>query len=310
MTDIPILLTLFNRPEKTAQVLAALRQVKPSRLFVAADGPRSGHPTDKTKCGQTRELLATIDWPCELKTLLRPDNLGCDPAVSSAIHWFFSQVDYGVILEDDCVPHPDFFRFCEAIFPRYAQDQRVMQISALSPYPERKYPFDYHFSRAFRCWGWGTWKRAWQAYDDSVAVYGECIEALLKSYYPYHADYMVRLAQFQAFQSGMRDNWDFKWNLACYAQNGLAVVPESNLVTNIGFDAEGTHTTQSDHWLAGLCTDSLPIPLRHPAFIYADPVPELALQKQLYRQRNFKGRLLRRLQHLWGSCHDFWGTWP
>jgi hypothetical protein len=234
--------------------------------------------------------------------------MGCDLSVSSAIDWFFSHVPYGVILEDDCISHPDFFPFCADMFERFADDQRIMQVSGLSPYPDRHHPFDYHFSRTFRCWGWGTWRRAWSLYSESVDVYDGCVGAILKAYYPHSVDFKIRYLRYQAFKDRKRDNWDFKWNLACYANNGLAVVPEKNLVINIGFDDDSTHTSNSSHWLAGLQSESLSFPLRHPLFVYADTGREATLRPTIHNNLNVKGRLVSRYRHLVGACKDFWGS--
>jgi len=302
--EVPVLLTAFNRANKVKQLVAALRRVRPTRLFLAADGPRESSPGDTDKCRLTRDELSRIDWPCDIKTLYREKNLGCDPAVSSAINWFFEHVDYGLIFEDDCIPHPDLFRFAEEMFSRFYNDQRVMQISGLSPYPKRDYPYDYHFSRRFRCGGgWGTWKRAWNLYSDSVMVYSEHIEKILASYYPFGAQFTRRLKQYKAFERGDRDNWDFKWNLACYANNGLAVVPENNLVVNIGFDDEGTHTKNKTHFLSGLSSEPLATPLRHPPFVYADCEREDTLSQKIWQSFPLASRTWLTLRHYAGLIH-------
>lgn len=303
-TNVPVLLNVFNRPEKTKQLINALRIVRPRQVFLAADGPRPDRNEDIDKCRSTCKELSKIDWPSEQKTLLRDQNLGCDLAVSGAISWFFEHIDYGLIFEDDCVPHPDLFRFAEEIFERFSEDKRIMQISGLSPYPTRQHPYDYHFGRKFRCWGWGTWKRAWSQYSDSVEVYADQIEAILRSYYPSQVLYIQRMKQYDAFHRGDRDNWDFKWNLACYANNGLAVVPENNLVVNNGFDEDSTHTKNKNHWLVGLKFEPLNFPLRHPPFVYADIEPEEGAEKTLFHSLNCNGRFVSRWRQIAGACHD------
>ncbi len=281
----------------------ALRVAQPWKVFLAADEPRESRPDDTEKCQLTRAELERIDWPCEIKTLFRDKNLGCDPAVSSAINWFFEHVDYGLIFEDDCVPHPDLFRFAAEMFERFAVDKRIMQVSGLSPYPKREYPYDYHFGRTFRCWGWGTWKRAWGLYSDTVDIYADQIDSILRAYYPSHAQYAQRLKQFKAFQRGERDNWDFKWNLACYANNGMAIVPENNLVVNIGFDDEGTHTKNKTHFLSGLSSEPLATPLRHPPFVYADCEREDTLSQKIWQSFPFASRTCLTLRHFAGLIH-------
>ena len=147
--EIPVLLTIFNRPDKTRAVMENLRQIKPKRLFVAADGPRRDFPQDEEKCRLARQAATTTDWSCDVTTRFLEDNMGCDLAVPLGIDWFFRSVEYGIILEDDCIVHPHFFAFCGELLERYSNDQRIMQISSLSPYSAREHPYDYHFSRTF-----------------------------------------------------------------------------------------------------------------------------------------------------------------
>ena len=155
--DIPVLLTVFNRPEKLRAVVQNLRQIRPKRLFVAADGPRRDHSEDAEKCQRARLEGTNVDWDCHVETRFLNDNIGCDQAIPSAIDWFFQHVEHGIILEDDCIIHPHFFAFCGELLIRYSNDERIMQLSSLSPYPPRAHHYDYHFSRIFRpSGGWAT----------------------------------------------------------------------------------------------------------------------------------------------------------
>ena len=311
MSDtVPVLLVIFNRPEKTRRVIEALRQVRPVQVFVAADGPRPDRPDDVEKCRLARQAVSEIDWPCDLKTRFLDENVGCDPSVSAAIHWFFEHVEHGVILEDDCVPHPDYFRFCAELFERYVDDTRIMQVSSFAPYLDRNHPYSYHFSRTFRCWGWGTWRRAWALYSDSLGRYDNGIDQMLKAYFPSSAKYAEKRKLYETFRLGKRDNWDSKWNVACYAQNGLCIVPEKNLISNIGYDEESTHTTKASPIFSNLQTEPLEFPLRHPPFVFADGRPERSLEKRLYRSLSFKSRCAWRLRHVLGAMRDFWETRP
>lgn len=292
--EIPVLLTIFNRPDKTRAVMDNLRQIKPNRLFVAADGPRLDCPQDTEKCLQARQEAITIDWSCDIKTKFLDDNIGCDPAVSSAIKWFFEHVEYGIILEDDCIVHPHFFAFCGELFLRYFDDQRIMQISSLSPYEAREYPYDYHFGRAFRCGGgWGTWRRAWEHFTSNMDRYGDKEAlAILKAYHPGYSKCLQQYKKFLEFKKRSFNNWDFQWNMACYAQNGLSIVPEKNLMINIGFDEDSTHTARMNPVFENLQVLPLQFPLRHPPFVYADSQPERSLEKKIYRSLPLKSRCM------------------
>ncbi|TWJ16724.1 hypothetical protein [Geobacter argillaceus] len=309
--EIPVFLAIFNRPDKTRAVIENLRQIKPKRLFVAADGPRRNVPQDIEKCRLARQEAMAVDWPCDIQTRFLDENMGCDPAVSSAINWFFENVEYGIILEDDCLVHPHFFAFCGELFVRYADDERIMQISSLSPYVAREHPYDYHFSRTFRCsGGWGTWRRAWKHYTDDMTRYGndEALGILKAS----HLDYSKCLWQYRRlleFKEGSFIHpywsyWDFQWNLACAAQNGLSLVPEKNLMNNIGLDEESTHTKNKDHPIYGnLQVQPLRFPLRHPRFVYADSLPERSLDKRIYRSLSLKSRCMYLLRRAVGAIH-------
>ncbi len=281
-----------------------LRQIKPKRLFVVADGPRRNHPQDIEKCRLAREVVVTtVDWACDIKTRFLGDNMGCDPAVSSAIDWFFQKVEYGIILEDDGVIHPHFFAFCGELFVRYSDDLRIMQISSLSPYAAREHPYDYHFSRAFRCGGsWATWRRAWKHFTSNMDRYSDKEAlAILKAYHPDHTICLQQYRKLLEFKKGSFNNWDFQWNMACYAQNGLSIVPEKNLMINTGFDEDSTHTRHMNSIFGNLQAQPLRFPLRHPPFVYADSHPERSLEKRTYRSLPLKSRCMYLLRRASGT---------
>lgn len=314
-SEVPVLLTVFNRPDKVARVMENLRRIRPARLFVAADGPRPGNATDREFCRLAREAATGVDWPCEVRTRFLEGNLGCDPAVSSAIDWFFGEVEYGIVLEDDCITHPHFFDFCAELLERYADDERIMQISSLSPYAEREHPYDYHFSRTFRCsGGWATWRRAWRhysrdlhRYDDreALAILRACQTDFFKSRWQYQ-----RLLEFKGGGRFYWQHWDFQWYLACAAQNGLTVVPERNLMQNIGFGEDSTHTVLMNPVFDGLRVQPLSFPLRHPPFVYADGAPERTLERKIYRSYPLKSRCMYLIRRAAGALQYLRETLP
>src|SRR4051812_40596985 len=154
----PVLILAFNRPNTTARVFEALQPVKPARIFFAVDGPRPEKADDASRVAKVRELAAAVDWQSEVQTLFRPRNLGCKNAVSQAISWFFEHVEEGIIIEDDCVAHPSFFRFARELLERYRRDERVMMISADNfQQAGRQTPYSYYFSRFLHIWGWASW---------------------------------------------------------------------------------------------------------------------------------------------------------
>ncbi len=305
--NVPVLITIFNRPDKFRGLIESLRNAKPARLFVSADGPRQGNADDKTKCVQARNVVDEIDWPCDIVTRFLDDNMGCDPHVASAVGWFFESVDYGIILEDDVVIHADFFRFSAELFERYRDDERIMQISSLSPYEKRNHPFSYHFSRYFRCHGaWGTWKRAWRYHTIPQKLYDTAdLPEMIRSCFPKPVDQTYWQRLFSEFMSGARVNWDYWWNFTCYAQNGLCIVPESNFVKNIGYDETATHTKRKEPVFCDLKTEPMVFPLVHPRFVFADERPEISFRKNYFKRLGFKARFSRHIKFLYWSLRDY-----
>ena len=165
----PILFMIFNRPDTTARVFERIRGIKPSRLFVSADGPRLQKPDEAEQCIQARAVIQKIDWECEVKTKFSDKNQGCKMGVNSAINWFFEHVDEGIILEDDCLPDISFFPFCQTLLELYRNDERIMHIGG-SNFQDGKLRDDgsYFFSGINHIWGWATWKRAWKQYDVQI----------------------------------------------------------------------------------------------------------------------------------------------
>jgi hypothetical protein len=310
-SQVPVLLVVFNRPKQTRQVVNALRQVKPRELFVAADGPRKDRPGEETLCRLAREAATDLDWPCEVETRFLDENTGCGPAVSSAISWFFQHVEHGIILEDDCVPHPHLFPFFRQLLGRYLNDERIMAINGFAPYPIRKHPYDYHFSRRFRCWGWGTWRRAWRYFSyDLKEVDEETFHRMVSAYYPFHYGRQRWLEQFREAKTGQLKTWAFRWEVACFSQSGLFIAPERSLITNIGFGPDATHTQRPHSLFAKVRTHAVGFPIRHPPFVYADGVPERNLERAMYKACSLKGRCGVRFRHLLGTVTDYAQTLP
>jgi len=240
----PILFLVFNRPDTTKKVFEEIRKAKPSKLFIAADGPRN--PEEKKKTDAVRQYVKeNIDWPCKVKTLFRNKNLGCKYAVSGAIDWFFENVEQGIILEDDCLPSSSFFRFCQELLKKYKNDKRIMQISGTNVGGVSKIEESYFFSKCFNAWGWATWRRAWKKYDVEMKDWKKVRfsksflkittgESLLNRFKSWRLSNLTYL--------GNINTWDYQWGFACAINNGLCIVPKVNLITNMGFTETATHT--------------------------------------------------------------------
>ncbi len=245
----PILFLIFNRPHTTYQVFKKIKEYKPEKLFIAADGPRDEKHNEKFLCEQSRKIIQEIDWKCEVFTLMRDRNLGCKNAVSSAITWFFSYVDEGIILEDDCVPDQSFFSFCEILLEKYRYDNRVMMISGTN------YLFNnnadnnsYYFSKYYTIWGWATWRRAWDLYDINMEEWPE-FKKERQLEWIYSDAKLIKWLEYMFDQAYFNkiDTWDIQWTYTCIFQNGLNIIPYNNLISNIG--EFGHFTDGSDKYM-------------------------------------------------------------
>ncbi len=245
--DIPVLMLVFNRPVETQRVFDAVKAAKPSRLYVAADGARAHKPADEELSDKTRAIFKQIDWPCELKTLYREQNLGCGPAVSNAITWFFEQEEMGIILEDDCLPAPDFFGFCKTMLNYYKNDEQVMQICG-SNFQQgiKRGPASYYFSMHSFIWGWATWRRAWKHYNYELNNIENDTLLNLDYYTPHEGlkRYWKHIFMFSKKQ--VFNTWDYQWGLTILKQKGVSLVPNVNLITNIGNTDNSAHGSSDD----------------------------------------------------------------
>lgn len=236
MLETPILFLIFNRPDVTFLVFEKIKQIKPKYLFIAADGPRKTVPGEIEMCEKTRSVVAEIDWNCEVKTLFREDNLGCGLGVSSAISWFFEHVEQGIILEDDCLPDMSFFSFCEKLLDYYKNDESVMHISGDNFQLGKKIgKGSYYFSAYTHIWGWATWKRVWNQYDFNMTD----LDAFLADNKKI-SDYWINVLT--ATKEKKIDTWDYQYNYLLLKKKGKAILPNINLIKNIGFNAAATHT--------------------------------------------------------------------
>lgn len=273
--DTAVLLVIFNRPDTTRQVLESIRKIAPPRLYIAADGPRAHVASDKQKCAAARQVVEQVDWNCQVKTLFRDVNLNCGVAPSSAFTWFFENEEEGIILEDDCLPTQSFFWFCQELLARYRNDSRIMHIGGNNFLKgwQRDRDYSYYFSRSGHIWGWATWRRAWKLFDFNISLFEKVKQqGYFNSLFPNPIERMYRVRKFEktAARRGRIDWWDYQWDFARFVHSGIAIVPQKNLVRNIGFGADGTHTPNANYAGANLEVDELDFPLRHPPFVVRD----------------------------------------
>lgn len=280
----PVVLIIFNRPDQTEKVFEVIRQAKPPKLLVIADGPRAERPGEAQKCAAARAVIDRVDWDCEVFKNYSDVNLGCDPRISSGLNWVFETVEEAIILEDDCVPHPTFFRYCEELLERYRHDARVMNISGQNVlFGRHQTEYSYYFSRYTLCWGWASWRRAWQYFDVDVKLWPEIRDQnLIKNVLvdPYAVKVWERTVQL--LYDGYLTGWDFKWMFACWLQNGFCILPNGNLVTNIGHGSEATHTNDEKSPYNNMLVEAMSFPLKHPPFVIRNLEADKFTQRTLF----------------------------
>lgn len=283
-----VLFLVFNRPDTTRRVFESIRRAKPPRLYVAADGPRPGREGESLRCEETRRIATAVDWPCEVRTLFRDTNLGCKRAVSSAISWFFQHEEQGIILEDDCLPHEDFFPFCETLLDRYVADERVWAITGDNfQNGVRRGESSYYFSRYNHVWGWASWRRAWQKADMDIRFWPSWKRSLSwRETIPDPVERRYWEKIFDRVYQNEIDTWDYPWTASVWYHGGLTATPNVNLVSNIGFGAEATHTKENSP-VANMQTHGI-YPLVHPGDVRRD-----ADADRYDFDHNFDGRYLR-----------------
>jgi len=264
--EVPIVFLVFNRPDTTARVFDAIRRVKPLKLLVVADGPRDYRSGEMEKCSMVRSIIERVDWPCEVLKNYSEINMGCKLRVSSGLDWVFEQVEEAIILEDDCLPHPTFFRFCQELLEYYRYDLRIAQISGCNfQFGVRRNNDSYYFSKYNHVWGWASWRNRWQGcYDVDMSHWAKIRTEGWLSDMLYNKNEVACWRKiFDEVIQGKIDTWDYQWTFACWLQGRLTALPNVNLISNIGFGLNATHTTKESEF-ANIPTESMHFPLTHP----------------------------------------------
>lgn len=268
----PVLIILFNRPEKTHHLLKALRKVQPTKLYVSCDGPRNESESKKVKAVQDM-VAQEVNWPCDIKKLYRPENLGVGRACKSAIDWLFENEEQGIILEDDCIPNLSFFTYCEELLHKYAGDKRIMHIGGYNMFPVNNKEESYFFSLYPKVWGWASWRRAWSLMKHDITDEHNLITR--KRLKPMFYNDSLQSAFWEVILhkmsnkniSPVKNYWDYMWVYTVRKHNGLCITPNINLVKNIGFDAEGTSTAKMGEFNEKVLNTSageMDFPIKHP----------------------------------------------
>ena len=290
LVDTPILLIAWRRPHTLRKVIDAIRPVAPTRLFIACDGPNPNRPGEVEAVQATRNVVEDeLNWPCQINRLYSDVNQGCRQGVSRAISWFFEHVEEGIILEDDCIPHPSFFPYCSSLLQLYRDDTRVWCISGNNFQDGQRHGnASYYFSRIPLIWGWATWRRCWNQYDIDISLWPAFRDSgLMKTVFtdPVELIYWSNIWQW-LYYNGQPNTWDYQWCFLCVSNGGLSIEPNQNLVSNIGFGDAATHTTGDE----AKTTPAQDLgPLVHPQFVLFN-----AEAAEYTFEHKFCGKLMRR----------------
>lgn len=268
-SQVPVLLIIFNRSDTALQVVNQLRSISVNRLYIYCDGPREEKEGEIALLNEVRQTIVQgIDWPCKLITSFKEKNVGPRLAIGNAIKWFFEYEEEGIILEHDCVPSLSFFSFCKNLLEYYRHDERIMHISG-DNFQFGKHVGDgsYYFSKITHIWGFATWKRAWKHYDVDMKHYPEFKRTRRINDIIFHKRSVKFWNEiFDKTYHKQLQTWDYQWTFAMWCANGLAVLPNKNLVSNVGFDELALNTTNPNDRLAGMETLEMN-EVKHPAFV-------------------------------------------
>ncbi len=294
--EIPILFLIFNRPETTQSVFDVIKKIEPQHLFIAGDGPRNEEEVEKVQTA--RNIIKLINWQCKVKTLFRNTNLGCKIAVSSAIDWFFENNELGIILEDDCLPHIDFFTYSRELLFKYKDEPKVMHISGYNGLDKVLIKESYYFSKFGTIWGWATWRRAWKNYDVEMKSWKETKESKsYKNFCDSKIEELWRIDLFDRVAKGLIDTWDYQWSFAKLLNNGLSIIPANNLITNIGFNQSATHTGYKNPISNVKVEKGVSFPLVHPEKIERNK----QLDRKFFYGFVVKNKIKNRINNIFGK---------
>lgn len=302
---VPVLLTIYNRPDTTAMVFKQIREYTPALLFIAADGPKENVVNDREKCAQTREIINQIDWDCEIKTLFREKNLGCKAALSNGINWFFQNVEEGIILEDDCLPNPAFFRFCAELLEYYRNDKRIMMISGDNfQFGKKCSEYSYYFSKYAYIWGWASWRRAWNYYDVDMKLWPKIRDdSTFFNILDTKKEVSYWKNIFEMIYMGKKNTWDYQWLFSCWLQRGFTIVPKVNLISNIGFGKMSAHTKVKSIF-ANLESEEIIFPLSHPLHVLRNVIADKFDDRYIFSSVPLYKRIFNKIYYLLDAFYN------
>jgi hypothetical protein len=302
----PIVFLIYRRPDRTQQVFDAIAKAKPRQLFVVADGPRTLEEMEK--CQATRAIIEQVNWDCDVQTNFADQNMGLRLRISSGLNWVFEQVEQAIILEDDCLPHPTFFRYCEELLEKYRDDERIMHISGDNFGYQRPIGVEdsYYFSMFAHVWGWATWRRAWAKYDvDMTTWQNPDMRQQVLSRFPTYRQRSYWESTWDLVVKKEIKTWAYQWMYACITHNGLCAMPYENQISNIGMGVDSTNTKNASSPLSNLLSKDMIFPLKHPTTIEREPLADNHITQLAFIQSmNLKSILIRNIKRFLNIFHS------
>ena len=292
-----VLFLVFNRLDTTKQVFEAIRQAKPPRLYVAADGARENKEGEDKKAEAVRDyIMENIDWECEVKTLFREQNLGCKYAVSGAITWFFENEEMGIILEDDCLPRQSFFWFCEELLEKYKDFKDIYLISGDGRATKTIFIDEsYSFVKYPLIWGWASWSKVWKKYDVEMIDWNSQQKDILKNVSELSNTKRYWKNAFQNVYNGKIDTWDYQFSYLMLKDNAKCIIPKVNLISNIGFGEDATHTCDINSKNANIESFDLIFPLAHQVLLKENLALNNFYDLNEFNEKDFVTRVINKL---------------
>ena len=288
MKNIPVIVLLFNRPYETKKLFESLSKLKPQKLYINQDGPRKNFFKDLEMCNKVRDIALNPDWDCDVFSNINENNQGCRKSVSSGLNWFFEKEEFGIILEDDCIPSKSFFNFSKKLLDRYKLNKSISVISGSNFQKENKIigSADYYYSKYAHCWGWSSWRRAWKLYDKNLSFWPDWKNST--QWKTFHQDkleqkYWTKI--FDKVYDNQIDSWAYIWQASVWYNEGITVTPNKNLILNIGFNKDATHTNIQDKNISNNPIKEINEDIKSPDHIQINNTADLLVFKN-----HFKGK--------------------
>lgn len=286
----PIVFIIFNRPDLTEIVFNEIKKAKPSKLFIIADGPRNSRDDDRVKCLEARKAVEDVDWDCDVQRNYSDVNLGLRLRITSGLDWVFSQTDRAIIIEDDCLPASSFFTYCTELLERYENDSRIGSINGSNFTHGRVHVEDsYFFSRYPQIWGWATWRRVWKNYDAAISNWGSLRDSDWLKTVAYPEEFLHWRKAFNRIYDENLDAWGYQFVFSLWLQRQLSIQPKDNLISNLGFRSDATHTF-GESKVAAMARKELSFPLSHPSSLIVNfPVDDIYMKEHCSRRIKKRG---------------------